>query len=53
MEADKLERVARTPDMFERFLPFAMAFGVERNWAKAFEGIYTSQPDWYVGEQAG
>ncbi len=53
VEADKLERIARTPDMFERFLPFAMALGVERNWSKAFEGIYTSQPDWYVGSTPG
>jgi len=53
VEADKLERIARTPDMFERFLPFAMALGVERNWSKAFEGIYTSQPDWYVGGVPG
>jgi hypothetical protein len=53
VEADKLERIARTPEMFERFLPFAMALGVERNWAKAFEGIYTSQPDWYVGSTPG
>jgi len=39
--------------MFETFLPFAMALGVERNWARAFEGIYTSQPDWYVGTYHG
>ncbi|HNV02882.1 MAG TPA: DUF2207 domain-containing protein [Vicinamibacterales bacterium] len=53
VDADKFERVARTPDMFERFLPYAMALGVERNWARAFEGIYTSQPDWYVGGTPG
>ena len=43
VEGDRLERVVKTPEMFERFLPFAMAFGVERNWAKAFEGICTSR----------
>jgi len=26
-----------------------MAFGVERRWARAFEGIYTQPPTWYVG----
>jgi uncharacterized membrane protein len=35
--------------MFERFLPYAMALGVEDNWAKAFEGIYTTPPSWYSG----
>ncbi len=49
VEADRLERTVRTPEMFEKFLPFAMALGVERNWAKAFEGIYTTPPTWYQG----
>lgn len=49
VEADRLERVVRTPEMFERFLPFAMALGVEHHWARAFEGIYTTQPGWYAG----
>jgi uncharacterized membrane protein YgcG len=53
VEGDRFNRVVRTPEMFERFLPFAMAFGVERSWARAFEGIYTSQPDWYVGSYHG
>jgi len=53
VESDRFDRVVRTPAMFEKFLPFAMALGVERNWAKAFEGIYTSQPDWYVGTHYG
>ncbi len=37
----------KTPERFERFLPYAMAFGVEQQWAKQFEGIYNSQPSWY------
>ncbi len=53
VESDRFDRIVRTPAMFEKFLPFAMALGVERNWAKAFEGIYTSQPDWYVGTYHG
>ena len=49
VEGDRLERMVKTPEMFERFLPFAMALGVEDNWAKAFEGIYTQPPSWYSG----
>jgi uncharacterized membrane protein len=49
VEGERLERLVKTPEMFERFLPFAMAFGVERKWAKAFEGIYREPPTWYVG----
>ena len=49
VEADRLDRMVKTPQMFERFLPYAMALGVEENWAKAFEGIYNQPPDWYSG----
>jgi uncharacterized membrane protein len=38
--------------MFERFLPFAMAFKVERRWTKAFQDIYREPPRWYVGSNA-
>jgi len=53
VEGDRLQRVVKTPEMFERFLPFAMAFRVERKWAKAFEGIYREPPTWYVGSASG
>lgn len=35
--------------MFERLLPFAVAFGVERIWAKRFESINLKPPSWYRG----
>ncbi|NQV13213.1 MAG: DUF2207 domain-containing protein [Parcubacteria group bacterium] len=37
------------PEMFEKFLPYAMVLGVEGKWAKNFENIYKQQPDWYEG----
>ncbi len=37
----------KNPEMFEKFLPYAMVLGVEKEWAKQFEGIYNQQPDWY------
>ncbi len=49
VEGDNLQRVVRTPEMFEKFLPFAMALGVEKRWAKAFDDVYLPQPAWYVG----
>ena len=38
-----------TPDLFEKFLPYAMVFGVEKKWAKAFEGMHLPPPNWYAG----
>ncbi len=37
-----------TPEIFERFLPYAMIFGVEKAWAKAFQNIATTPPNWYA-----
>ncbi len=39
----------KTPEKFEKLLPFAMALGVETQWAKKFEGIYTQPPGWFSG----
>ena len=49
VEGDRFQRMVKTPELFEKFLPYAMALGVEKNWAKAFEGIYREPPDWYRG----
>jgi uncharacterized membrane protein len=49
VESDRLQRIVKTPAMFEKFLPYAMALGVADNWAKAFEDIYKEPPQWYTG----
>lgn len=43
----------KNPELFEKLLPYAMAFGLEKKWAKQFEGIYTEEPNWYHGASAG
>lgn len=47
VDADRLKRMPM--DTFEKFLPYAMALGVEHRWATAFEGIAQNPPDWYAG----
>jgi len=47
VEKDRLERLVDSPALFEKMLPYAMAFGVETNWARAFEGLATRPPSWY------
>jgi uncharacterized membrane protein len=49
VEADQLNRVGETPQTFEKFLPFAMALGVEKKWVGAFQNIYSQPPSWYQG----
>ncbi|HYT63142.1 MAG TPA: LemA family protein [Gemmatimonadales bacterium] len=50
VESEHLKRIiVGHPELFDKYLPFAMAFGVEKQFARAFEGIYTQPPQWYVG----
>jgi hypothetical protein len=46
VEADHLARTPQSPANFEKYLPFAMALGVEKKWVGAFDGMLT-QPSWY------
>ena len=48
----------KTPELFERYLPFALALGVEQQWADRFARIFAElrgpsevgwQPSWYDG----
>jgi hypothetical protein len=49
VEAEHMERIITHPELFNQYLPYAMAFGVEKKWARAFEGIALEPPSWYVG----
>ncbi|MEX1185687.1 MAG: DUF2207 domain-containing protein [Gemmatimonadaceae bacterium] len=53
VESDRYRRMITSPQMFERFLPYAMAFQVEEKWARAFEDIYREPPSWYTGSRMG
>lgn len=37
-----------TPETFEKYLSYAMVFGVEKEWAARFVDICKDPPDWYV-----
>ena len=47
--AERYRLKAMSPKHFEACLPYAMVFGVEKEWAKNFEDIYKQAPDWYEG----
>lgn len=63
-ERDRLEALhppKRTPELFEKLLPYAMALDVENAWAKGFEEEMKRagqdpdayQPAWYEGDTSG
>lgn len=39
--------------MFEKLLPYAVAFGVEKQWANRFADISLPAPSWYQGYRSG
>jgi uncharacterized protein (TIGR04222 family) len=52
-EADQI-RFEEGEDIFSRYLPFAIVFGVTERWAKVFQDLAASgrdiaTPSWYVG----
>lgn len=59
-EKDRLNSVKeplKTPELFEEFLPYALALNVENNWAEKFSDIFAEiqketsayHPSWYSG----
>jgi hypothetical protein len=49
VEEDRFRRMITSPEMFEKYLPYAMAFKVEERWANAFEDMFQEPPGWYSG----
>lgn len=36
--------------VFEKLLPYAIIFGLEKKWAREFEDMYKEPPSWYAGD---
>lgn len=51
----------RTPELYEKYLPYAMAFGVEKEWTQQFGPMFAEMkshgtpyvPIWYIGAMSG
>lgn len=67
VDGDRLNRAMppdKTPEMFEKFLPYALALDVEQAWAENFSGVLNDaqtsgqdaaaySPSWYSGNSWG
>jgi hypothetical protein len=49
VEKDRIERLEQSPELFEKYLPYAMALRVENRWAQAFARIAVQQRHCYRG----
>jgi len=46
--AEDTERLMREdPSYFDKVLPFAVAFGIDKSWLKSLEPYMNNSPDWY------
>ncbi len=43
----RFQEMESAKDKFEQYLPYAIAFGVEKQWVRRFEGLTVSSPEWY------
>jgi hypothetical protein len=52
-ELEKYNPPVKTPELYEKYLPYAIALGVENNWAAQFINVKNSaaqtNPGWYEG----
>jgi uncharacterized membrane protein YgcG len=53
VEAPQYARMITSPELFEKYLPYAMAFQVEDRWSRAFDDLYRQPPEWYGGAATG
>ena len=49
VEGDKIERMEKTPELFEKYLPYAMALRVDKKWVQSFSNIAMQPPSWFQG----
>lgn len=47
--ANNAHEPVKTVELFEKLLPYAIVFGVEKQWAQEFKDIYKQPPEWYAG----
>ncbi len=43
---------AQLVKLYEKLLPYAILFGIEKQWIKQFADLYKTPPDWYHGSHA-
>lgn len=46
-EKDRMHFQEEQSIMFEKLLPYAMAFGLIKKWTKVFDGLIKNPPSWY------
>ena len=48
-----MKRYLKLVKLYEKMLPLAMLFGIEKQWSKQFTELQKQPPDWYRGNWNG
>ncbi|MGC4106543.1 MAG: DUF2207 domain-containing protein [Thermomicrobiales bacterium] len=48
-DIEKYEKIEESKAIFQKYLPFAIAFGLEQSWVNKFAIVNTPVPGWYEG----
>jgi uncharacterized membrane protein YgcG len=48
--AERFRLQGLNPEEFEKYLPYAMIFDIEKQWAEKFKDLYNHKPEWYEGD---
>ncbi len=52
-DIEKYERIDGAPEIFDKYLPYAVAFGLERSWVEKFATVQAPTPAWFGGGFGG
>lgn len=52
-DLNKYENVAESKQIFERYLAFTVAFGLQESWVARFEEVGSRMPDWFGAAGGG
>ncbi|MGI8484679.1 MAG: DUF2207 family protein, partial [Thermomicrobiales bacterium] len=52
-DIEKYEKLDESTAIFGKYLPYAVAFGLESSWGAKFAQVDTPMPDWFGGNWAG
>ncbi|MCA9863268.1 MAG: DUF2207 domain-containing protein, partial [Thermomicrobiales bacterium] len=46
---ERYEKLDQAQNIFDAYLPYAIAMGLEQSWVSKFAGVQTAAPEWYGG----
>jgi hypothetical protein len=52
-DIEKYEKLDESHKIFDKYLPYAVAFGLQSSWVSKFAHVDAPMPQWYGGDWAG